>query len=70
MFRWEQENYSAKTHNITLHLSMRQVWVLELLCRAAVWHRWPDRHEVGDDVDGDGEHNGGVVLGRDAVQRL
>ena len=49
---------------------MRQVRVLELLRRAAVWHRRPDRHEVGDDVDGDGEDDGGVVLGRDAVQRL
>ena len=27
-------------------------------------------HEVGDDVDGDWEDDGGVVLGRDAVQGL
>ena len=27
-------------------------------------------HEVGDDVDGDREDDGGVVLGRDAVQGL
>ena len=27
-------------------------------------------HEVGDDVDGDREDDGGVVLGRDAVQCL
>ena len=27
-------------------------------------------HEVGHDVDGDGEDDGAVVLGRDAVQGL
>ena len=26
--------------------------------------------QLGDDVDGDGEHDGGVVLRRDAVQGL
>ena len=28
------------------------------------------RHEGGHDVDGDGEDDGAVVLGGDAVQRL
>ena len=27
-------------------------------------------HNLGHDVDGDGEHDGGVVLGGDAVQGL
>ena len=29
-----------------------------------------DSHEVGHDVDRDGEHDGGVVLSRNTVQRL
>ena len=49
----------------------RYLQYLESLVRGCrYWRRARLMHEVGEQVDGDGEHDGGVVLRRDAVQGL